>query len=558
MTMKKIFIFFFLLSTISAFGQSSVLIEPNANNGIFSKNATTVSFSPGSVSLPASGAGTRLMWIPSKSAFRVGTVEGTQWNADSIGTWSFATGYDAIASGRGTTSMGNSSIARGAYSTCIGFYSSALGAYSVSIGALSNARGLNSTAMGSSTDADGDYSTAMGDNTFATGNYSTAMGSNTFATGNYSTAMGYGSTALIDYSTAMGDRTLASERYSTAMGGETTANGRYSTAMGNNTTAQAFNSTSLGRYNIFSGSTTTWINTEPLFVVGNGATFSNPNNALTLLKNSNLGLNTATPQYQLTFKDDLGDKISLYSGNTTNTTNHYGMGIQSSRFQIFTPSISDDIVFGIGRSGAFTENVRFKGNGNIGLGTSTPNAPLQFASTIANRKIVLYENANNDHQYVGFGVNGNALRYQIDVPNGSHIFYAATNASTSTELMRINSTGISVGGNAAITGEVNRTQTSDANLTPIAYGTVQVSGVLNVNASTSNVSVSKTANGTYEITITGETFGITTHTPVASLASGTLFGFITSNSGSGKLIVYTANTSGTLTDSPFTFVVYKK
>ena len=30
------------------------------------------------------------------------------------------------------------------------------------------------------------------------------------------------------------------------------------------------------------------------------------------------------------------------------------------------------------------------GNGNVGIGTSTPNGQLQFSNTIANRKIVLY------------------------------------------------------------------------------------------------------------------------------------------------------------------------
>lgn len=164
-----------------------------------------------------------------------------------------------------------------------------------------------------------------------------------------------------------------------------------------------------------------------------------------ILNDGKIGINTTTPQYQMSFKDDLGDKISFYGGNLSNSTNHYGFGIQAAKFQLFTPSDQDDFVFGYGRSLAFTENVRFKGNGNIGIGTSTPNAPLQFASTIANRKIVMYEFANNDHQYVGFGVNGNALRYQVDVPNGSHVFYVANNASSSTELMRVNSTGLGIG-----------------------------------------------------------------------------------------------------------------
>ena len=93
---------------------------------------------------------------------------------------------------------------------------------------------------------------------------------------------------------------------------------------------------------------------------------------LSILNDGQIGINTTTPKYQLSFKDDLGDKISLYYGNTSNTTNHYGMGIQSAKFQLFTPSDQDDLVFGYGRSAAFTENVRFKGTGLVGIGVNNP------------------------------------------------------------------------------------------------------------------------------------------------------------------------------------------
>ncbi len=79
--------------------------------------------------------------------------------------------------------------------------------------------------------------------------------------------------------------------------------------------------------------------------------------------------------------------------------------------------------------------------GNVGIGTTTPNAPLQFSNAAINRKIVLYDSFNNDHQYYGFGINGSTLRYQVDVPTSNHIFYAGASASTSTELMRIQGNG---------------------------------------------------------------------------------------------------------------------
>jgi len=76
--------------------------------------------------------------------------------------------------------------------------------------------------------------------------------------------------------------------------------------------------------------------------------------------------------------------------------------------------------------------------GNVGIGTSTPNAQLHLANSLANKKIVLWENANDDHQYYGFGVNGGTLRYQTQ---GNHTFYNGDNGTSSTELMRITSDG---------------------------------------------------------------------------------------------------------------------
>jgi hypothetical protein len=48
---------------------------------------------------------------------------------------------------------------------------------------------------------------------------------------------------------------------------------------------------------------------------------------------------------------------------------------------------------------------------NVGIGTNTPNAPLQLANTAGNRKIVLLESANNDHQFYGVGINTSMFRY---------------------------------------------------------------------------------------------------------------------------------------------------
>ena len=446
--MKKIFIFFILLTQIHAFGQSSVLIEPNGSNGIFSKNATPVITEPTPVTLPASGAGTRLMWIPSKSAFRVGTIDGTQWDAGNIGTWSFATGYNTKAYGAYSTSMGYQTMASGYSSTSIGYQTTASGPYS--------------TSMGNNTTANGFHSTSMGYGTTASGTSSTSMGDGTTASGTSSTSMGNGATANGSYSSSIGLNTTANGYASLSLGNATTASGDYSTAVGHNTTAQPINSLALGKYNIISGTPDTWISTEPLVIVGNGTGVSSRNNALTLLKNSNLGLNTATPQYPLTFKDDLGDKISLYYGNTSNTTNHYGMGIQSAKFQLFTPSDQDDLVFGYGRSAAFTENVRFKGTGLVGIGVNNPSEFLDVNGRIRAR----HRPINTAGVWMSNSLNSTAVGdgafYGLRTDTEAGIFiggawrFGVTNAGVVSA-----SGGISVGGGETISKIKKTTYTYD-------------------------------------------------------------------------------------------------
>ncbi|WP_428225208.1 hypothetical protein [Flavobacterium sp.] len=73
-------------------------------------------------------------------------------------------------------------------------------------------------------------------------------------------------------------------------------------------------------------------------------------------------------------------------------------------------------------------------SGKLGLGTITPNGELQFANNYNTKKIVLWEDASNDHQFYGFGTNAGTLRYQS---NNDHVFYSATGATDSKETLRI-------------------------------------------------------------------------------------------------------------------------
>ncbi len=113
-------------------------------------------------SIPATGAGVRMMWYPGKYAFRAGKVAGTAWDDANVGIGSVAIGVNvkanfnfAVAMGISATSSGNSSLA-------IGNTITASGAAAVALGTFSTASGLASVAIGASNQASGDYSVALG------------------------------------------------------------------------------------------------------------------------------------------------------------------------------------------------------------------------------------------------------------------------------------------------------------------------------------------------------------------------------------------------------------
>ncbi len=166
-----------------------------------------VLFAGTSGAVPVSGAGTRLMWVPSKGALRAGIASFDEWDAANVGTAS--------------TGFGNAALGFGNYSTALGYFTSAYGVASTAFGSGSAAAADGSTAFGSAATAFGINSVAMGDATTADGDGSTAMGGSTTAGGLYSTATGYQTTTTNNYSFVSG-RTLKVGLSSFGFNGSTT------------------------------------------------------------------------------------------------------------------------------------------------------------------------------------------------------------------------------------------------------------------------------------------------------------------------------------------------
>ncbi len=112
------------------------------------------------------GNGDKLMFLPNLHAFRVGYISSgagsTYWNPDSIGLYSFASGYNTRAQGFGATAMGRDTEATNSYAFASGYFTNADGQYSTAMGFNADALALGSTAIGNSADAKAIYAVALG------------------------------------------------------------------------------------------------------------------------------------------------------------------------------------------------------------------------------------------------------------------------------------------------------------------------------------------------------------------------------------------------------------
>ena len=361
----------------------------------------------GASTFPNLGAGSRLMFYPGKSAFRSGSVAGSQWDNSNVGFNSIACGSSTTASGNSSIAFGGSTIASGTDATAMGRATVASGLYSSAFGSTTTATGQASSAFGSSTSAIGNTSTAMGFGTNANGDYSTAMGYNTSAEGNYSFSTGYFTSAGGESSTAMGAHATASGIYSFALGDQATASGTGSISIGFNTIARGISSTAIGNFaqaNGYSSTTLGFANiakgfgstvlgmyndsilfsdqssitpTTPLFIIGNGDASNNRSNALVVRKDGRVGIGTNTPDFLL----DVNGRIRIASEGGSVTAGTYLNKLDNSGTAAFIGMYNDNYV-GLYGSIVGWNFVMNTSSGNVGIGTLTPAQKLSVAGNI--------------------------------------------------------------------------------------------------------------------------------------------------------------------------------
>lgn len=209
------------------------------------------------------------------------------------------------------------------------------------------------------------------------------------------------------------------------------------------------------------------------------STFNNPTGKLLLATNSTprmtiladgkIGIGNAAPGFLLNFADILGDKISLWGSSG----NHYGFGIQSSLLQVHTDGSTSDVAFGYGTSAAFTETMRIKGNGKVGIGTPVPLSTLNVAGGNWDLATTNGDFAIGNSTYkLKFGVatgGGGAGDARIYTTGGTHrtIF-----GSNTLDIMAVTPTGVGVGTMTPSTGfQIAGTTSNQTELSLIAQNT---------------------------------------------------------------------------------------
>lgn len=312
---------------------------------------------------PVTGNGTRMAWIPARSAFQAGTFNmadgSVRFVSENIGLFSFCGGLNAEARSRGGIAFGVDAIADGTSNTIV---------------------------LGEKVRANGSNCIVFGQNSYANASNSLVGGFNSNITDGTSNTILFGESSNANTNSGYG--------------------------FGRGLKVNNFSCTTLGSFNLpYVGlSTTNWITTQPLFMIGNGTDDINRSNAMVMLKNGKTAIGNIMPESFLHIFESESGAVSGTSNIATfekNSTGYVG---------ILTPEASESgIVFGLPsnnqsggiyyntsndkrmtfRTNGNTTKMTLLANGNLGIGASTPINPLHIHNSLGAEALIRFTNINS-------------------------------------------------------------------------------------------------------------------------------------------------------------------
>jgi hypothetical protein len=314
-------------------------------------------------STPVSGAGTRMMWIPGKAAFRVGNVSGTQWDESQIG-------WQSVALGTGT-------IANASYSVAIGEDARSTAQRGVAIGGWVNgSEGIagpesfvyapNGVAFGGG-EVYAPYGVALGYDVDASAQYAFATGYSTVAGGRSSVVHGEWAQAIGNYSSVLGGYAVyVWKDYSLAYGYALEVTGERSILLGSGD--EAWSTPLVNPYNrsLMVG----WNATQP---------------AALFVNQSAVGIGAITGAHRLTVNGSANITGNLYGGTVYSGGNQVctasnglcagssaGSGWFNTSTQVYLANNATNVSVGAAVPVLFVDTA----NKRVGINTSSPAAKL--------------------------------------------------------------------------------------------------------------------------------------------------------------------------------------
>jgi hypothetical protein len=361
-------------------GVNSPSEKLHTNDGNFLVEGT-VGTSP---TLTTSGTGAKMIFYPRKAAFRAGYTQST-FNDANIGLYSSALGYNNLVSSENGIGIGKMNIVQKSNAIGIGEENVVNGFRAHSLGYRNVLNDTLNIGIGNSNVITKKNSIALGSNNSIYGLESYTVGYSNVINDSLGLALGFENTVEGKYAVSLGRKNVVSNDKSVAIGQDNISRGDNSVTLGSNLIAPSFGEIVIGRYNQSYNpvSSTQWNSSDRIFTVGNGTSGNAESNAVTILKNGNIGFGTDIPTEKLEVNgktkttnfqmiNGANDGYILKSdanGNATWTNQSYGTGLSSNYLTKWTGT-------------DFTSSIIYNGTSGIGIANATPNATLDINGTI--------------------------------------------------------------------------------------------------------------------------------------------------------------------------------